>query len=121
MYSSGINFVKKRGLEGKGNLLEITFTTNNAEYPNAGTYPIDSENFNAGYIKLGCYIDVEPDGSELLHFYIFNTGTLLLNKEGNEYELTIEGNGNEINRSTGEIINDSILIVATYKGNLSIY
>ena len=124
LYSSGISFDTSYSFDeefqGTGDAIGIDIIADAWDGPDPGTYSTDFEEGEQGIEDIVCYINFNIETEELSHLYYFSSATIILQKEGSEYELTINGSGVEYN-DNDEIINDGIKIAAHYKGSLPEY
>ncbi len=124
LYSSGISFDTSysffEGFEGIGDAISMEITTDSWDGPKPGTYSTDNEEGEQRIEDIACYININIETWEASNMYYFSSATMILQKEGDEYEITINASGVEFNEDE-VIINDKIQMAAHYKGILPEY
>lgn len=123
LYSSGISFNDnsfEEGFSGVGNAISIEITTDSWDGPKPGTYSTHNDEGEQKIEDIYCFIDFNTETWAVSHMYYFSSATMNLQKEGDEYNITINATGAEFNEDD-EIINNSIQMVAHYKGVLPEY
>ena len=120
LYSSGFDIIDGLNLTGTGDVFNITINAaDTSGVLNQGTYSTDFDEEEEWFLdEIECYININSETMEASHGYIMTSGTMLLEKEGNEYEITINGLGGEYTLDSGELIESGIEMVAHYKGTL---
>lgn len=124
LFSSGISFDTSysfdEGFDGVGDAISIEITTDSWEGPKSGIYSTDNEEGKQKIEDIMCFINFHTENWLSSNLYYFPSATMELQKERDEYEITINASGIELNvYDDDEILNDNIQIIAHYKGVLS--
>ncbi len=118
LYTSGISNINGLNFTGTGDVFNITINAaDTSGVLNQGTYSTDFDEEKEWFLEIECYINANAETMEVSYGYIMTSGTMLLEKEENEYEITINGLGDKIN-DDGQLIESGIEMVAHYKGTL---
>ncbi len=118
LHTSGIGVIDGPNYTGTGDVFNITINAaDTSGVLNHGIYSTDFDEEKEWFLEIECYINVNTETMEVSHGYIMISGTMLLEKEENEYEIDINGLCDKIS-DNGELIESGIEMVAHYKGTL---
>lgn len=108
--------------EGIGDFISLEITTDSWDGPDPGTYSTDVEDGEPGFMEAELALNLNAETFEASRVYELSSGTMILQKEGNEYEFTINGKCKEYDQvDDGEVIKEGINIALHYKGSLPEY
>jgi hypothetical protein len=108
--------------EGIGDIISMEITTDSWAGPEPGTYSTDSADGEPGFMEAEIALNFDAETFEASRVYELSSGTMILQKTGNEYEFTINGKCKEYDQvEDGKVIKEGINMALHYKGSLPEY
>ncbi len=115
LYSSGINLETEKGT---GHMVAMEMYSETEDDIKAGTYTFDDETGKVGTFHGSIYLDYNTETWAYSAAYMTKSGTIIISKSGDRYEMTIDVSADEYNDAEDLIMSD-VKISCHYKGKLT--